>query len=278
MDSVTFKSHPCLHEGTSGSQMPNWNLQRRSNVTKMLVVAPPILPPPVEGSEVRKIFKWLKWLPSYKWSAHDKKNWRGLDFFLDLSWKLFSNSQNKTNIQPLDVFVMPESLPLLTQKKELETFSMLIHWFKISNHGIVILQWGSVLGACILTMFAWILLWSTSCKGHKAWTNSLLTENQPKKKQTAGTEKAERVKQLMTVHFCVCVIFLVWQDCRFLHDGQARRSQIKWNGVTWSAIFATFSRLSLPGSVKLLFRHGVLEVRLPFSSGAFPFPTFRQSL
>lgn len=46
MDSVTFKSHPCLHEGTSGSQMPNWNLQRRSNVTKMLVVAPPILPPP----------------------------------------------------------------------------------------------------------------------------------------------------------------------------------------------------------------------------------------
>lgn len=134
--SVTLKSHPCLHEGTSGSQMPNWNLQRRSNVTKMLVVAPPILPPPF-------LLKDLKFEKSSNGSngslpTNDlhmtKKNWRRRDVFLDLSWKLFSNSQNTTNNQPLDVFVMPESLPLLTQKKELETFSMWIHWFKISNH------------------------------------------------------------------------------------------------------------------------------------------------
>ena len=127
------------------------------------------------------------------WQKKLTKAWR-------LSWsflKAFLHLTHKTKVS-----VMPESLPLLTQKKELETFSMLIHWFKISNHGIVILQWGSVLGSCILTMFAWILLWGTSCKGHKAWTNSLLTEIQrQKKKQTAGTEKAERVTQLMTVQF-----------------------------------------------------------------------------
>lgn len=121
-----------------------------------------------------------------------QKNWRGLDFFLDLSWKLSSNSQNKTNNQPLDVFVMPESLPLLTQKKELETFSMLIHWFKISNHGITILQWDSVLGSCILTIFAFILLWGTSCKGQRAWTNSLWTEIQPKKKANSRYRKSGR--------------------------------------------------------------------------------------